>query len=181
VSTKEDNELGNTHYHEGLLVCVVQYGVLPQIAPLLFLRQLSPLFCTRQLVSRGQHCICSPITISIDITHAQTGCMWTAPPWPTDATAPRTITPLRSSLFWDVVQHWMTVCQTSRKGADVETDHTAANCTAVHSLLCHSPSSLHICSLYYMHTAVTFHLCTATYSFQMHFLHPGIFNAPNCI
>lgn len=32
VTTKEDKELGNTHCHEGLLVCVVQYGVLPQTA-----------------------------------------------------------------------------------------------------------------------------------------------------
>jgi hypothetical protein len=103
VSTKEGKELGNTHYHEGLLLCVVWCSVLPQTSPLLFLRQLSPLFCTWQSVSREQHCICSPITISTAITHAQRGCMWTAPPWPTDARAPRTITPLRSLLFWDDV------------------------------------------------------------------------------
>lgn len=107
---KEDEELGSTHYHEGLPIRVVWCGVLPQTSPLLFLRQLSPLFCTWQSVSRGQHCICSPITISTAITHAQRGCMWTAPPWPTDATAPTTITPLRSSLFRDVLQlGWQSV------------------------------------------------------------------------
>jgi hypothetical protein len=96
-------QLGNTHYHEGLLLRVVCCGVLPQTSPLLFLRQLPPLSCPWQSVSRGQHCICSPITISTAITHVQRGCMWTAPPWPTDARAPTTITPLRSSLFWYVV------------------------------------------------------------------------------
>jgi hypothetical protein len=177
VSTKEDKELRNTHYHEGLLVRDVQYGVLPQTAPLLFLRQLSPLFCTWQSVSRGQHCICSPITVSIAITHAQRGCMRTAPPWPTDVTAPRTVTPLRSSLFWDVVQHWMAVCQTSWKGADVETDHTAANGTAVHGLLWHSAAVYTsvpcTTSIQLLHFFFVLQL-----SYQMHFFHPLAFSMP---
>ena len=70
---KNDKKLGNTQCHEGLLVRVVGYGVLPQTAPLLFLRQLLPLFCTLQSVSRGQHCMCSPVTISIAIAHTQRG------------------------------------------------------------------------------------------------------------
>jgi len=70
---KNHKEHGNTHYHEGLLVCVVGYSVLPQTVPLLLLTELSPLFCTLQSASRGQHCLCSPITISIAIAHAQRG------------------------------------------------------------------------------------------------------------
>jgi hypothetical protein len=70
---KNDKDLGNTHYHEGLLVRVVGYSVLPQTAALLFLRELSPLLCTLQSVSRGKHCLCLPIAISIAIAHAQRG------------------------------------------------------------------------------------------------------------